>query len=560
MPYAPTPERSVPHNLEAERALLGSILLDNEALDFSLKHLSTYDFYSQAHQITFSKMAEMAKQKMAIDLVTLSEELAKDGLLEKAGGAAYLSALTDGVPIGTKGALPEYCRIVKEKATRREELKAAWELAERVKQGASAEEISEQAKKITEIKPAKSSSAIKDKYPLMPKEALHPCAELYLRAVGQSTEASDNYHLACFLTTIGALIGRTVFIRKGRITYPNLFTVLVGRSGARKGTAMSLALEFLDAVDPRVYVLDSIDSKESAVKELADHQAELYGEGWTAEHREILAMEEFGMLIEKAGQKGTRNIMPFLCKLYDCPNRETNKAFSSKAEVKEPTMSVESGTSETYLEPLTIRDIKGGAGNRVCWVGGDPKPRKDDPPDPDHEILDNLITTVRNRISFYRERKLTRFYLSPAAAKRYKKFYETEYNPATGDEMMEVLGERDAQTALKVAMIYAVLDQAPETIELHHIEAAIAYTGFLYSTRIPIFSGHGLSYAAAAQERIVEIVQREGAVPLARLQGLMKRHCDATLLEKYIRALAFPGGPVKVDTFGRKTVIVKGDA
>ena len=219
------------------------------------------------------------------------------------------------------------------------------------------------------------------------------------------------------------------------------------------------------------------------------------------------------MLIEKAGQKGTRNIMPFLCHLYDCPHRESNKAFSSKAEIKEPTLSIESGTSESYLEPLTIRDIKGGAGNRVCWVGGDPKPRKDDPPDPNQEILNNLIKIVRGRVEMYRERKTTRFTLSPAAAKRHKRFYEIEYNPPTGDEMMEVVGERDAQTALKVSLIYAALDGSDGIIEAHHLEAAIAYVGFLYSTRIPIFSGHGLGFASAAQARIIDLdLLRHGKV------------------------------------------------
>ena len=70
-------------------------------------------------------MAEISEKNRTIDLVTLSEELAKDGLLEKAGGAAYLSALTDGVPIGTTAAMGEYCRIVKEKSTIRRLINAS---------------------------------------------------------------------------------------------------------------------------------------------------------------------------------------------------------------------------------------------------------------------------------------------------------------------------------------------------------------------------------------------------------------------------------------------------
>ena len=125
MPTATAVDRTIPHNLEAERALLGSILLDNNALNLVLEAVSKDDFYSERHRITFEKMIALSEKNSVIDLVTLSEELSKDGLLEKAGGAAYLAALTDGVPIGTTAALPEYTRIVKEKSLLRRLINAS---------------------------------------------------------------------------------------------------------------------------------------------------------------------------------------------------------------------------------------------------------------------------------------------------------------------------------------------------------------------------------------------------------------------------------------------------
>ena len=116
MPTGAVSERSVPHNLEAERALLGSILLDNGALNVALEALRRDDFFSEAHRLTFEKMLELSEKNRTIDLVTLSEELSKDGLLERVGGAAYLAALIDGVPIGTSATVTEYSRIVKEKS------------------------------------------------------------------------------------------------------------------------------------------------------------------------------------------------------------------------------------------------------------------------------------------------------------------------------------------------------------------------------------------------------------------------------------------------------------
>jgi replicative DNA helicase len=136
MPTATLSDRTVPHNLEAERALLGSILLDNSALNFALETLGKEDFYSEAHRHTFESMSELSEKGRVIDLVTLSEELAKEGLLERAGGAAYLAALTDGVPIGTTAGMGEYCRIVKEKSTVRRLINASNNVVARCLEGA----------------------------------------------------------------------------------------------------------------------------------------------------------------------------------------------------------------------------------------------------------------------------------------------------------------------------------------------------------------------------------------------------------------------------------------
>jgi replicative DNA helicase len=135
MPTAIASDRTVPQNLEAERALLGSILLDPSALNAVLEVLGKDDFYSEAHRIAFEKMVEISEKSRTIDLVTLSEELSREGLLEKAGGAAYLAALTDGVPIGTLAAVPEYSRIVKEKSILRRLINASSNVISRCLEG-----------------------------------------------------------------------------------------------------------------------------------------------------------------------------------------------------------------------------------------------------------------------------------------------------------------------------------------------------------------------------------------------------------------------------------------
>src|SRR5579872_5419753 len=110
-------ERSLPHNLEAERSVLGAILLHNDAFNLAAEVIDSIDFFRNAHQRIFDKMVKRAERGDAIDLVTLKEELGRSGELEEVGGPAYIAALVDGVPRSTN--VEYYAKIIKEKATLR---------------------------------------------------------------------------------------------------------------------------------------------------------------------------------------------------------------------------------------------------------------------------------------------------------------------------------------------------------------------------------------------------------------------------------------------------------
>jgi replicative DNA helicase len=107
-------ERPLPHNLDAERSVLGAILLDNHVLNVAIEKLRPEDFFLEQHRRVFQQMIALGEAQHAIDLVTLTDELHRHGELEAAGGAAYLAQLVDGVPRITN--LEHYARIVKEKA------------------------------------------------------------------------------------------------------------------------------------------------------------------------------------------------------------------------------------------------------------------------------------------------------------------------------------------------------------------------------------------------------------------------------------------------------------
>jgi replicative DNA helicase len=110
-------EKTLPNNLEAERSILGAILLDDSAFLSVFESLKPGDFYLDSHRKVFEKMLHLMSNSRPIDLVTLKEELQRTEELESVGGAAYLAGLTDGLPRALN--IEHYARIVKEKSTLR---------------------------------------------------------------------------------------------------------------------------------------------------------------------------------------------------------------------------------------------------------------------------------------------------------------------------------------------------------------------------------------------------------------------------------------------------------
>ncbi|HUA01808.1 MAG TPA: replicative DNA helicase [Candidatus Aquilonibacter sp.] len=112
-----TLERPLPQNLEAERSILGAVLLDNHALNAAVQVLKSEDFFLPQHRHIFERMVQLSEKQLAIDTITLMEDLSRRGELEAAGGVAYLSQLADGLPRVTN--VDHYSRIVKEKSVLR---------------------------------------------------------------------------------------------------------------------------------------------------------------------------------------------------------------------------------------------------------------------------------------------------------------------------------------------------------------------------------------------------------------------------------------------------------
>ena len=127
-PAASEDIRTLPQNIEAERTVLGAVLVDNSAFNAAAEILTRDDFHREGHRKIFDAMAALSERSAPIDLVTLKDEMNRASALEGSGGAGYLASLIDGLPRVSN--VEQWAKIIKEKAVLRNLILAAHKIAQ----------------------------------------------------------------------------------------------------------------------------------------------------------------------------------------------------------------------------------------------------------------------------------------------------------------------------------------------------------------------------------------------------------------------------------------------
>jgi replicative DNA helicase len=117
-----------PQSTDAEKSLLGAVLIDDEVLADVTEHVNDSDFYDKSHGVIFGAMMRLYEKHKPVDLLTLTDELKRKKELELVGGSAYLTELTTYVP--TAAHADSYAEIVKQKSVRRRLIKASGDISE----------------------------------------------------------------------------------------------------------------------------------------------------------------------------------------------------------------------------------------------------------------------------------------------------------------------------------------------------------------------------------------------------------------------------------------------
>ncbi len=136
-----------PQNIEAEKSVLGSMMIDQEAIGLAAENLNADSFYESSHRKIFDAILRLYNDRKNVDLITLSDDLKSQGILEEIGGVSYLTVLIDLVPSAAN--VEYYARIVKEKNIQRQLIKNATQIiTESYKPGVDIDELVDGAEKL----------------------------------------------------------------------------------------------------------------------------------------------------------------------------------------------------------------------------------------------------------------------------------------------------------------------------------------------------------------------------------------------------------------------------
>jgi replicative DNA helicase len=144
--------RVPPHSVQGEQSVLGGLMLDNQTWDQIADRIGGEDFYRREHQLIFKAIERLAEHSKPFDVVTLSEELEKEGKLKDAGGLAYLGSLAKDTPSAAN--IRAYADIVREHSVKRQLIRVGTEIADKGFQPegrSSAELLDEAEQKVFQI-------------------------------------------------------------------------------------------------------------------------------------------------------------------------------------------------------------------------------------------------------------------------------------------------------------------------------------------------------------------------------------------------------------------------
>lgn len=486
-PAAADPNRLPPQNLEAERSLLGSILLDEAGVVMAevLDLIDVPDFYRDVHQIVFQGMKDLFEDGKPIDPVTLADMLIQQQVFEAVGGDELLTELVNAVPHAANARF--YAGIIKEHSDRRRTIDALTEAMRRAyaNEMTAPELLDFVAAEVQTIKVDDSSREEGELHPLpdrMGEKAFHGLAGEIVKIAAPQTEACREAILGQLLVAIGNAIGPRPHWRVDATVHRcNLFLCLVGPTGiARKGTSWDVAQWMLARCDPDWAdrpILSGLTSGEGLIDQVRENDGP------------VLAVEsEFARVLTNASRDYS-SLSSVLRQAWDGRRlyvaTKNNPLFVDNAYFS----LIGHMTVSDLKAKLTSNDLENGMANRFLWMSvyrGGELPEGGDF-DEVERALGPLIKPVTEAIDLAKfEKSFDRPVGKTARAKEYWKALYTGPLKQVKTGHYAKVTVRAAPLILRIALIYAVLDRCKQ-IDVPHLEAAKAFWDYCDATCAHLF-------------------------------------------------------------------------
>lgn len=364
----------------------------------------------------------------------------------------------------------------------------------------------------------------------------------YMDVLIEVTEAPKSYHFFSFAAIMGMLLGKNVYLSYARPLYPNMFVLLVGRSGLdRKDTAISYATDLLRSITTEVQILPTITSYEGLLLAMGHNETEL-----GIQHEiTLVAMSEFDALMRKSRSESVSNLIPSLCNLYDCPNEARVITKSEPIRVINPFLSIVAGIQPDIVEEaFRTGDVHGGFAGRIMYVLDTTD--KDIPLPMKYNI--NHWNSLISELSHIKanNKKQHEIKLSNKSIPLWKEFYVWYRSNDQKIDLLNTLNARITNHVLKIAMLFAVSEDSSE-IDIIHLENAIEIGKWLIENNKNLFGGLGQTAYGRLESRIIDILS-ESSKTKRELRHRLGGRVTSDILVKVIESLK------KADVIAEKLV------
>lgn len=550
--YGPSPigrglsDSLPPHNLEAERCVLGGCLLDNGAIEEVMEHLSADDFYREAHATAFRAMVALFVAGRPVDAVTLADELARRDQFKLLGGDEFLLEIAGSVPHAAN--VVYHAQIVRQKSISRQLILG---FTENIRDGYSnlytAQEL--YARALSRITPILDGQEDEEEIRLVPRPA-PPGAAAWagiagdlVAAIEPKCESDMAALLIQFLVLFGNVVGHAphAIVNRSR-HHTNLYCCITGPSSVgRKGTGLDVlewVLWHCDDEWASTRRFSGIASGEGLIEKVRDEYCDLQGKLFPGEpdKRAYWVESEFESVLAVAGRDHSV-VTPKIRQLWDkCEAASQSKNNPSKT--TNAHVSIIGHCTEIALgEKLKTVEAANGFGNRFLWAFSERSKLLPDGAEFSREEFAPFIEHLNYCLAFARglsaDVPLRR---DEGARELWYARYESLSSPPPG--IYGAMISRAAPQVLRLSMIYALLDRS-WAIRRPHLEAALAVWDYCKASVEYIF---GDAMGDPAGEKVLAYLSEAGP----RTRGQINRavfggHCGPVKLVKTLDRLRRQG-------------------